>query len=106
MLDRIYSAMVGKKSNLKHLKELVREVEDVTSVATSVFCQGRTTRWGIAWTYVPGLDLNLVPHASNKRKALSFAPFTYVLSVTDDVNFESVKAKIFSIFSDLKVSYD
>lgn len=103
---RIFTAMVGKKSNLKHLKELVREYEDVSSVATTVFCQGRTTRWGIAWTFVPGLDLNNVPHASTKKKALSFAPFSHAMRITDQVTFDSVKAKILTVLSDLKIDTD
>ena len=42
--------MVGKKSSLSKLKQYLRE-KQVTNMATTEFCQGRTMRWAIAWTF-------------------------------------------------------
>lgn len=44
--------MVGRKSNLKILTAKLREV-GVTVVKTTEFVQGHTSRWGLAWSFVP-----------------------------------------------------
>lgn len=44
--------MVGRKSNLKFLTLKLREV-GVTIVKTTEFVQGRTSRWGLAWSFMP-----------------------------------------------------
>ncbi|KAL8228377.1 hypothetical protein R6Q57_015961 [Mikania cordata] len=49
---RWYTSMVGKKSNLKNLISKLREVR-VTVVKTTEFVQGQTSRWGIAWSFIP-----------------------------------------------------
>lgn len=41
--------MVGHKYNLKELV-LDLKAEDIEHTTTE-FCQGRVTRWGLAWTY-------------------------------------------------------
>ncbi|CAL1547700.1 unnamed protein product [Lymnaea stagnalis] len=47
---RLYTSMVGKKSSLTQLKEELRQQKIVNFTSTE-FCQGKTMRWGIAWTY-------------------------------------------------------
>ncbi|GFO41241.1 methyltransferase-like protein [Plakobranchus ocellatus] len=42
--------MLGKKSSLSQLKEELRH-QKVAKFSTTEFCQGKTMRWGIAWTY-------------------------------------------------------
>ncbi|CAG9769318.1 unnamed protein product [Ceutorhynchus assimilis] len=56
---KIYTTMVGQKSNLPALKKYLRDTE-VVSFREAEFCQGNTTRWGLAWTYLP-CDLRKVP---------------------------------------------
>ncbi|KAK7399822.1 hypothetical protein VNO78_11015 [Psophocarpus tetragonolobus] len=48
---RWFTSMVGKKSNLKHLISKLWEV-GVTIVKTTEFVQGRTHRWGLAWSFL------------------------------------------------------
>ncbi|KAL4138253.1 hypothetical protein PRIC2_001760 [Phytophthora ramorum] len=45
-----FTSMVGKKSSLRKLLALLRE-KQVQNTRTTEFCQGRTMRWGIAWTF-------------------------------------------------------
>ncbi|KAB0792644.1 hypothetical protein PPYR_14603 [Photinus pyralis] len=59
---RIYSTMVGHKYNLPQLKKLLREV-DVISFKQTDFYQGKTTRWGLAWTF-HDIDLRTLPEAT------------------------------------------
>lgn len=47
--------MVGRKSNLKSLVSKLWEV-GVTIVKTTEFVQGRTSRWGIAWSFLPPIQ--------------------------------------------------
>ncbi|KAK0174769.1 hypothetical protein PV327_010499 [Microctonus hyperodae] len=59
---QIYTSMIGLKNNLsKCLCELKqRNIENLT---WTEFCQGRTKRWGLAWSFVPKnqFDLTTAP---------------------------------------------
>lgn len=44
--------MIGRKSSLKNLISKLWEV-GVTVVKTTEFVQGRTSRWGLAWSFLP-----------------------------------------------------
>ncbi|KAH1015063.1 U6 small nuclear RNA (adenine-(43)-N(6))-methyltransferase [Dendroctonus ponderosae] len=48
---KLYTTMVGQKSSLPALKKCLREAK-VHSFKVAEFCQGNTTRWGLAWTYL------------------------------------------------------
>lgn len=102
---RIYTVMVGKKSTLKPLKEMLREYE-ACSIATTMFCQGRTTRWGLAWTFIPGLDLNQVENSQKKNKQHSYVPFQYKIEKEDENTLKSVQQKLISILKDLQIETD
>lgn len=45
-----YTSMVGKKSSLRKLLGVLRE-GGVRNVRTTEFLQGRTTRWGLGWSF-------------------------------------------------------
>ena len=47
---RWYTCMVGKKSSIKSLRSLLREAA-VPHVLSTRFTQGRTMRWGLAWSF-------------------------------------------------------
>lgn len=47
---RVYTTMLGKKASLAPLKEILRRYK-ITNFATTEFCQGKTMRWGLAWTF-------------------------------------------------------
>ncbi|XP_063222274.1 U6 small nuclear RNA (adenine-(43)-N(6))-methyltransferase [Bacillus rossius redtenbacheri] len=53
---RVYSSLLGHKSSLGPVKALLQEA-GVSSQADTWFCQGRTTRWYVAWTFAAGCDL-------------------------------------------------
>jgi 23S rRNA A1618 N6-methylase RlmF len=46
-----YTSMVSKKSSLVELERELRSQLGRGAVRTATFVQGKTTRWGIAWTY-------------------------------------------------------
>lgn len=59
--DRILvaSAMLGKKKDLKELSRFFKD--NGVQFTTTEFCQGKTMRWGIAWTHHANIDLASVP---------------------------------------------
>ncbi|KAF5282425.1 hypothetical protein FQA39_LY17540 [Lamprigera yunnana] len=100
---RIYTTMVGHKANLPQLKKLLREVE-VISFKQSDFCQGYTTRWGLAWTF-HDIDLRKVPEATvaTARKSKEKIPLHYSIMTTE---FSEAINKIKDMFDKLLISYN
>ncbi|CAN7136578.1 unnamed protein product [Brassica rapa subsp. narinosa] len=69
---RWYTSMLGKKANLKLLISKLWEV-GVTVVKTTEFVQGQTSRWGLAWSFVPPATRKIIaPTPVSKSSLLSF----------------------------------
>ncbi|KAI8739325.1 methyltransferase protein 16 [Biomphalaria glabrata] len=71
---RVYTSMVGKKSSLQHLKEDLKH-HKVAKYSTTEFCQGKTMRWGIAWTYDPTVHFPKSSFEARKEKP----PLQYII---------------------------
>uniref|UniRef100_A0A8C1NYC8 U6 small nuclear RNA (adenine-(43)-N(6))-methyltransferase n=2 Tax=Cyprinus carpio TaxID=7962 RepID=A0A8C1NYC8_CYPCA len=72
---RWYSCMLGKKCSLAPLKdELLKQ--GVPKVTHTEFCQGRTMRWALAWSFYDDVPVPSPPCKRRKlekaRKALTF----------------------------------
>ncbi|KAM6946056.1 RNA N(6)-adenosine-methyltransferase mettl16 [Aplochiton taeniatus] len=63
---RWYSCMLGKKCSLAPLKEELRK-QRVPKVTHTEFCQGRTMRWALAWSFY---DDVIVPSPPSKKRRL------------------------------------
>ncbi|XP_020494957.2 RNA N6-adenosine-methyltransferase mettl16 [Labrus bergylta] len=74
---RWYSCMLGKKCSLTPLKEELRK-QGVPKVTHTEFCQGRTMRWALAWSFY---DDVIVPSPPNKKRKLEKAkkPLSFTL---------------------------
>lgn len=72
---RWYSCMLGKKCSLAPLKEELRK-QGVPKVTHTEFCQGRTMRWALAWSFYDDVTVPSPPNKKRKlekaRKPLSF----------------------------------
>ncbi|XP_030847867.1 RNA N6-adenosine-methyltransferase mettl16-like [Strongylocentrotus purpuratus] len=75
-----YTSMLGKKSSLALVREELRK-HKIRNVTHTEFCQGRTMRWGIAWTFKEDMESPLL--ACPKRKlAEKNVPFTVTVPDT------------------------
>ncbi|XP_061136201.1 RNA N6-adenosine-methyltransferase mettl16 [Syngnathus typhle] len=74
---RWYSCMLGKKCSLTPLKEELRK-QGVPKVTHTEFCQGRTMRWALAWSFY---DDVIVPSPPSKKRKLDRArkPLSFTL---------------------------
>ncbi|KAL3268747.1 hypothetical protein HHI36_007849 [Cryptolaemus montrouzieri] len=99
----IFTTMIGHKSSLNQLKALLREVE-VCSFKQTEFCQGRTTRWGLAWTYLD-IDLRKIPEIQKNSKTKPKAPLSYIIPNSNNESYrtENINIIIRKILQDLKV---
>lgn len=48
---RWYTSLIGKKSSIDPILEYLKQVPLINCIKTIEFRQGKTTRWGIAWSY-------------------------------------------------------
>ncbi|KAH9512923.1 Methyltransferase-like protein 16 [Bulinus truncatus] len=71
---RVYTSMVGKKSSLSQLKEDMRH-HKVAKYSTTEFCQGKTMRWGIAWTFDETVNFPRSSFETRKEKP----PLQYIV---------------------------
>lgn len=95
--------MIGHKSSLAPLKALLREM-DVTSFKHTEFCQGNTTRWGLAWTYCD-IDLRKVPQLTlAASKQLKAKPPLYFEFHADTNDLIEMTNKLTAIFNELQVN--
>lgn len=62
--------MIGRKVNLKFLISKLREV-GVSIVKTTEFVQGKTARWGLAWSFMPP-NIKSVALPSSEKSSYSF----------------------------------
>ncbi|XP_011088578.1 methyltransferase-like protein 16 homolog isoform X1 [Sesamum indicum] len=67
---RWYTSMVGRKLNLNILVSELWKV-GATVVKTTEFVQGRTSRWGLAWSFLPA-SRKIIPSHKIEENNLSF----------------------------------
>ncbi|CAG9859973.1 unnamed protein product [Phyllotreta striolata] len=108
MKIKIYSTMVGCKKNLPQLKKLLREAE-VCSFKETEFCQGNTTRWGLAWTFCSHFDLKKCPDYIKEisRKTKLKEPLSLVLlDESDEFSLNNARDSLIKLFNGLKMSVE
>lgn len=57
---KVFTSMLGQKTSVSNIISMLK-ANKIYNFCTSEFCQGRTTRWGIAWTHDNSLLLRTVP---------------------------------------------
>jgi hypothetical protein len=96
--------MVGQKSSLDVLKSELNKA-GVADITQTEFCQGNVTRWGLAWTFLPEVSLEVMSKKKKKRRKEK-PPFKYVVPIPDDpvcYTVSTVTSKLKAIFTQLQV---
>lgn len=99
---KIYTTMIGHKSSLPPLKKLLREI-GVVSFKQTEFCQGHTTRWGLAWTFLD-IDLRKIPDSLVAAKQKLPKPLVWGVPHKNDTDrkVDLVAEKLVKLFKDLE----
>lgn len=100
---RIYTSMIGHKSSLKPLKEQLCKI-NISNWTHTEFCQGHTTRWGLAWTFDSSTQLDNHTSSQSRKKP---KPFTFIIPNSSNFsvyNMEMVIAKVRTVLNTLEVS--
>ncbi|XP_014509865.1 U6 small nuclear RNA (adenine-(43)-N(6))-methyltransferase-like isoform X3 [Vigna radiata var. radiata] len=74
---RWFTSMVGKKSNLKYLVSKLWGV-GVSIVKTTEFVQGRTYRWGLAWSFLPPVQKSSISLSNKKNTSFTLEVFQQI----------------------------
>lgn len=90
--------MVGIKADMRCLKEILK-ASQVLAYTTTKFVQGKTMRWGLAWTF----DSRYASFLSSAQKSRPAAPVQITLSCT--CSHLDFVAKIKSILSELEFRF-
>ncbi|XP_060704195.1 RNA N6-adenosine-methyltransferase mettl16 isoform X2 [Hemiscyllium ocellatum] len=115
---RWYSCMLGKKCSLAPLKEELRH-QEVPKVTHTEFCQGRTMRWALAWSFYDDVIMPSPPSKKRKlekpRKPITFTVLESTIKALKNKvtssdsepkeDIEVVTAGIEKILTELKVLY-
>ncbi|XP_012536782.1 U6 small nuclear RNA (adenine-(43)-N(6))-methyltransferase [Monomorium pharaonis] len=80
---KIYSTMIGKKADLISLKRLLAS-KNIKNMTWTEFCQGHTTRWGLAWSFLSQNIINLTtaPVIRKRGKSIVRSLKNYKTSIT------------------------
>lgn len=73
---KIFTVLLGHKASVCLVKKLLVGTQ-VSSLVTTQFCQGKTMRWGMAWTFQQGLALDTV--VGTKAKKEKPKPFSFAI---------------------------
>lgn len=95
----IFSTMLGCKKNVQKVVEQLRAHS--IGFTTTEFSQGKTVRWGVAWSFKHDLKTLKESPSSSKKVATPANVLKHEIQTTA---FEETVQKIISIFSELSIS--
>lgn len=94
--------MIGYKSSLGPLKSELNAI-GARAIGSATFYQGRTARWGIAWTFQSDIKLDdYMPHKDLKKKKLK-PPVSF--SIPKSYDSKTALAKLNELLAELKVIF-
>lgn len=95
---KVFTTMLGHKSSLAPIQSELN-AQRICNYCTTEFCQGRTMRWAIAWTFHRVLLLRIVPKCGqNTAKKLLRHP------IEANTGIEVISEKLITILSKLECS--
>ena len=102
---RVYTTMLGLKSSVSKVLDMLKHY-NITNVAKTEFCQGQTTRWAIAWSFLPNIALRTVPIQGQHIKKNKVYTFTVpnMKDVDKPVSIDDTFNKLERIFNGINLS--
>ncbi|KAG8224346.1 hypothetical protein J437_LFUL004302 [Ladona fulva] len=102
---KLFTTMVGHKSNVMLLKKEILDA-GAHSVGSYELCQGRTTRWVLAWTFYSEVKTT-VDILEISRKSLAKPPFKYLIPEKEghEYTLESFSVSVKKILNILEMEY-
>lgn len=96
--------MLGQKSSLNEIRKVLQS-RNITNIVTTIFQQGRTTRWGIAWSHSHcfPLNKNTTQDLESEKKLRSSNLLYKIPNKDDNLNFEMLVNILHRLFSALEV---
>ncbi|XP_063383902.1 U6 small nuclear RNA (adenine-(43)-N(6))-methyltransferase [Cydia fagiglandana] len=98
----LFTTMVGHKFTLNELSEDLKA--DGIKYTSTEFCQGRVTRWGLAWTYQDYNIYKLVPPRDKPRKKIANTVYQLPELSESISNVDIAFNKLKSLLVGLKIS--
>merc|ERR1712029_733744 len=90
---KVFTTMLGHKKSLGPLKQHLRQMTEGPEFVTTEFCQGKTMRWALAWTFNKHVKLAVRSQfAQSKDKKRGSEPF--VLDLSDGGSLKEVHEKL------------
>lgn len=99
---RVYTSMVGKKLNLAALKDELRNYK-VPKISSTEFCQGKTMRWGLAWSFDPNFSFPKSHFKEKKKK--SKPPLALCIPMEVAIEFKTFCIYIIELLEELKINF-
>ncbi|KAK3919368.1 RNA N6-adenosine-methyltransferase mettl16 [Frankliniella fusca] len=104
---RIFTTMLGHKSSVSKILKYLKE-KNITEIASTEFCQGHTTRWGIAWSQTEKLSCESIcsEQFADQKKQKTKPPLRYVLPKSNCgtlKTFDSVVSEVKQLLSKLEM---
>lgn len=100
---KIYSSMLGRKSSVNLILDYLR-ANNINNFTTIEFCQGHTTRWGVAWSFLTTSqslkNIKNVHFYGKEEKISNKHSISFIVPNTD---FEAAFTQLKKIFESLKI---
>lgn len=100
---KVYTTMLGHKTSLAKVLSAL-SYAGITNIAQTEFCQGQTTRWGVAWSFYGDIFLRTVPvcgHNGIKLKRYKFG-----VPPLDIGNFDGIFYKLEKILCEIQLKLE
>lgn len=101
---KVYTTMLGHKSNVANVFQLLGD-RNILNISTTEFCQGHTTRWGIAWSFVDTILLQSVPQygPSFVKSVTENKSYSFVTMSENTINLDDIRIQLVNILKSIDI---
>lgn len=104
---QIFSTMLGHKSSFSKILKYLKE-KDIQEIASTEFCQGHVTRWGLAWSHTVKLTCESFTVENVGPKQKPKPPLRYIIPNGENNSirtFDSLLHEVKSLLDQLNMEY-